>query len=175
MGPRAGLNDVGKRKFLTLQGRELRPVGRPASRQSLYRLRYPGSPRAHVYIEIFLLPPGCPVTFPPELFQLSNSVTIIIIIIILISGTWVPHKMGISWSSVRLLISQRLCSVNVINHRRLIKLNNCNFNTGNDSQHPCPYLTHGQISNTKFAPREVALHVYECESGIIQSKWETRK
>jgi hypothetical protein len=43
MGPRAGLDDVEKRKFLTLPGPELRPLGRPARRQSLYRLRYPGS------------------------------------------------------------------------------------------------------------------------------------
>jgi hypothetical protein len=41
--PRAGLDNVEKRKFLTLQGLELRPLGRPARRQSLYGLRYPGS------------------------------------------------------------------------------------------------------------------------------------
>jgi hypothetical protein len=41
--PRAGLDDEKKRKFLTLLGLELRPVGRPARSQSLYRLRYPGS------------------------------------------------------------------------------------------------------------------------------------
>jgi hypothetical protein len=41
--PRAGLDDVKKRKFLTLQGLELRPLGRPARSQSLYRLRYPGT------------------------------------------------------------------------------------------------------------------------------------
>jgi hypothetical protein len=42
VGPRAGLDDVEKRKFLTLPGLELRPLGRPARSQSLYRLRYPG-------------------------------------------------------------------------------------------------------------------------------------
>jgi hypothetical protein len=42
-GPRAGLNDVEKRKFLTLPWHELRSLGHPASIQSLYRLRYPGS------------------------------------------------------------------------------------------------------------------------------------
>jgi hypothetical protein len=41
--PRAGLDDVDKRKFLTLAGLELRPFGRPARSQSLYRLRYHGS------------------------------------------------------------------------------------------------------------------------------------
>jgi hypothetical protein len=41
--PRAGEDDVKKRKFLTLPGLELRPLGRPARSQSLYRLRYPGS------------------------------------------------------------------------------------------------------------------------------------
>jgi hypothetical protein len=40
---RAGLDDLEKRKFLTLPGLELRPLGRPARTQSLYRLRYPGS------------------------------------------------------------------------------------------------------------------------------------
>jgi hypothetical protein len=40
--PRAGLADVEKRKFLTLPGLELRPLGCSARSQSLYRLRYPG-------------------------------------------------------------------------------------------------------------------------------------
>jgi hypothetical protein len=39
--PRAGLDDVDKRTFLTIPGLELRPLGRPAHSQSLYRLRYP--------------------------------------------------------------------------------------------------------------------------------------
>jgi hypothetical protein len=43
VGPRAGLDDVEKRKFLILPGLELRPVGRPARSQSLYQLRYPTS------------------------------------------------------------------------------------------------------------------------------------
>jgi hypothetical protein len=43
VGPRAGLDDVEKRKFLTLPGLELRLFGRPARSQSLYRLSYPGS------------------------------------------------------------------------------------------------------------------------------------
>jgi hypothetical protein len=38
--PKAGLGDVGKRKFLTLPGLELRPLGRPARSQSLYGLYY---------------------------------------------------------------------------------------------------------------------------------------
>jgi hypothetical protein len=42
MDPRAGLDDVEKRKFLTLPGLELRHLGRPARSQSLYRLRYSG-------------------------------------------------------------------------------------------------------------------------------------
>jgi hypothetical protein len=41
--PRVGLDDVEKRKFLTLPGLELWPLSRPARSQSLYRLRYPGS------------------------------------------------------------------------------------------------------------------------------------
>jgi hypothetical protein len=39
--PRAGLDDLEKRKFLTLPELEVRPLGRPARSQSLYRLRYP--------------------------------------------------------------------------------------------------------------------------------------
>jgi hypothetical protein len=37
--PRAGLDDVEKKKFLTLAGLELRALGRLARRQSLYQLR----------------------------------------------------------------------------------------------------------------------------------------
>jgi hypothetical protein len=40
--PRAGLDDVEKRKFLTLPVLELRPLRRPARSESLYRLIYPG-------------------------------------------------------------------------------------------------------------------------------------
>jgi hypothetical protein len=43
VNPRVGLDDGEKRKFLTLPGLELRPLGPPARSQSLYRLRYPGS------------------------------------------------------------------------------------------------------------------------------------
>jgi hypothetical protein len=39
----AGLDDLESRKFLTLPGLELWPLGRPARSQSLYQLRYPGS------------------------------------------------------------------------------------------------------------------------------------
>jgi hypothetical protein len=42
--PSAGLVDLEKRKFLTLLGLELRPLGPPAHSQSLYRLPYPSSP-----------------------------------------------------------------------------------------------------------------------------------
>jgi hypothetical protein len=38
-GPRAGLDDLEKRKVLTLPGLELQPLGRPARSQSLYRPR----------------------------------------------------------------------------------------------------------------------------------------
>jgi hypothetical protein len=43
VGSRTGMDDLKKRKFLNLPGLELRPFGRPARSQSLYRLRYPGS------------------------------------------------------------------------------------------------------------------------------------
>jgi hypothetical protein len=41
--PRSGLDDLDKRKFLTVPGLEINPLGRPARSQSLYELRYPGS------------------------------------------------------------------------------------------------------------------------------------
>jgi hypothetical protein len=40
---RAGLDDVQRRKTLTLSGLELRPLCRPARSQSLYRPRSSGS------------------------------------------------------------------------------------------------------------------------------------
>jgi hypothetical protein len=43
MGPRAGLDELEKRKFLTLPGLELRPLGHPTRSQSLYQLLYLGS------------------------------------------------------------------------------------------------------------------------------------
>jgi hypothetical protein len=43
VSPRASLDDVEKRKFSTLLGLELQPLGCPACTQSLNRLRYPGS------------------------------------------------------------------------------------------------------------------------------------
>jgi hypothetical protein len=43
MDPKAGVDDLEKRIFLTLPGLEVRPLSRPGRSQSLYRLRYPGS------------------------------------------------------------------------------------------------------------------------------------
>jgi hypothetical protein len=43
VGPRTGLDDMEKRKFLILLGLELWPLGRPACNQSLYQLLYSGS------------------------------------------------------------------------------------------------------------------------------------
>jgi hypothetical protein len=40
--PRARLDDVERRKFFPLSEQELRPLGRPARNQLLYRLSYPG-------------------------------------------------------------------------------------------------------------------------------------
>jgi hypothetical protein len=43
LDPRASVDGVKKRKFLTVPWLELQPLGRPARSQSLYQLRYPGS------------------------------------------------------------------------------------------------------------------------------------
>jgi hypothetical protein len=55
MCPRAGLDNVEKGEFCTLPGLELRPLGRAARSQSLYRLRYAGSPTNHEYFYYYLL------------------------------------------------------------------------------------------------------------------------
>jgi hypothetical protein len=55
VSPRAGLNDVGKRKFLTLPGLVLRPLGRPARGESLHQLSYPGSHLIHIYTFLLFL------------------------------------------------------------------------------------------------------------------------
>jgi hypothetical protein len=55
VGPRARMDGVENRKFLTLPGLELRQLGRPARSQSLYRLRYPGSSRNIIFVLILML------------------------------------------------------------------------------------------------------------------------
>jgi hypothetical protein len=60
VGHRNGLDDVRKRKFLTLPGLELQPLALPALRQSLHRLCYPVSlrfPTKNLYA--FLICPIC--------------------------------------------------------------------------------------------------------------------
>jgi hypothetical protein len=54
VGPRYGLDEMEKRKFLTLPGLELRPLGRLAHSQSLYRLRYRASYRNRI---LLIIPP----------------------------------------------------------------------------------------------------------------------
>jgi hypothetical protein len=49
VGPRTGLDDVERRKFLPLPGLELRPRGSPSSSQSLYRLSYSGPTVGSLY------------------------------------------------------------------------------------------------------------------------------
>jgi hypothetical protein len=44
VGSRAGMDDVERRKILTLSGLEVQYLGQPAHSQSLYQLHYPGSP-----------------------------------------------------------------------------------------------------------------------------------
>jgi hypothetical protein len=45
VGPGTGMDDVERSKIVPLPGLEIRPLGRPALNQSLYRLCYPGSIR----------------------------------------------------------------------------------------------------------------------------------
>jgi hypothetical protein len=67
--PRAGLDDVEKRKFLTLLGLELRPLGRPARSQSLYRLHY--FVLTHNYKHNMKLRLQIPAPFPTNLFLIA--------------------------------------------------------------------------------------------------------
>jgi hypothetical protein len=55
VGPRAGLGDMEKRKFLTVPGLEPRLLVCPVRSQSLYRLRYPGSIIITVIMIIIIL------------------------------------------------------------------------------------------------------------------------
>jgi hypothetical protein len=57
VGPRAGLNEMEKRKFLTLPGLKTRPLGRPSRSQLLYRLCYPASKETEIF-KIFCLSIG---------------------------------------------------------------------------------------------------------------------
>jgi hypothetical protein len=54
--PRGGLDSMEKWNFFTLPGFELRPLGRPARSQSLYRLRYPVSIVISIIIICFFPP-----------------------------------------------------------------------------------------------------------------------
>jgi hypothetical protein len=51
VSPRTGVDDVERRKILLLPGLNLRTLGRPASSQSLYRLRYPGSRQRNLILK----------------------------------------------------------------------------------------------------------------------------
>jgi hypothetical protein len=55
VGPTAGLDDVENIKFFDLPGLELRPLGRPARSQSLYRLSYPAPYKHGLLILSWLL------------------------------------------------------------------------------------------------------------------------
>jgi hypothetical protein len=57
VGPRAGLDDMEKWKFLPPPWLELQPFGRPAHSQSLYRLHYPCFIYpSNIHFNIILLP-----------------------------------------------------------------------------------------------------------------------
>jgi hypothetical protein len=51
--PRADLGDLENRKFVTLPGLELRPLGRPARIQSLYRQHYPGYKEIGIHVGVW--------------------------------------------------------------------------------------------------------------------------
>jgi hypothetical protein len=67
--PRAGLDDIEKRKFLTLMGLELLTLSRLARSQSLYRLHYPGSLEL-VILQINIITVICVITEFPKVVWL---------------------------------------------------------------------------------------------------------
>jgi hypothetical protein len=52
VGPRAYMDEVNKRKFLTLPGLEILPLRRPTCGQSLYRLRYPNKETCFIKLQL---------------------------------------------------------------------------------------------------------------------------
>jgi hypothetical protein len=89
VNPRAGVDYLEKRKFLSLPGLELRPLSHRARRESLYRLRYPGSylyrDMSYVFFVAFLSPSGILPQlwhnrFLPDPFQFISHVTILLYI-----------------------------------------------------------------------------------------------
>jgi hypothetical protein len=64
-----------QRKFMTLPGLELRPLGRPARSQSLYRLRYPGSypelVQPHIPLRSILIFCHLCLRLPSDVFRLN--------------------------------------------------------------------------------------------------------
>jgi hypothetical protein len=73
MGPRTGLDDVARKKFLPLPGLELWPLGHPAPIKYLHRLPYPGSP-TKTLISWFVGPTYCLVYFFESNFAFHAAV-----------------------------------------------------------------------------------------------------
>jgi hypothetical protein len=78
VNPRAGLDDVGKRKFLTLPGLELRLLGRPACSKSL--LKFSVSNKIKKYSLQYLYHCFCKINFNiifPSTSRLKNGPSLI--------------------------------------------------------------------------------------------------
>jgi hypothetical protein len=74
VGPRAGLDDVERRTFLTLSELQLRPLDRPARSQSLYRLHLHLVPTVkndcnYTFIKRLRLTEGCNANYLPLPFM----------------------------------------------------------------------------------------------------------
>jgi hypothetical protein len=72
VGPRTGLNDVEKRKFLNVVRLELWPLGRLARSQSLYRLYYLGS-LFHIVLRLGMYVALHPISLQAFKTWLSNT------------------------------------------------------------------------------------------------------
>jgi hypothetical protein len=90
--PRGGLDDVEKRIFLTLQGLELQPLGRPARSQSLYWLRYPGSRQV---IKVWLWNSKTLLYFMVITFPLSSNFFFSLVSIIIVRSKLIKLPCGL--------------------------------------------------------------------------------
>jgi hypothetical protein len=93
--PRAGVDGFEKRKLLPPPGLELRPLGRPARSQLLYRLLYPGSSCIYILsnekfclVSAYKKLDSCIIVFSLPFISTDSSVVLVYIFVLLYSCIW---------------------------------------------------------------------------------------
>jgi hypothetical protein len=93
--PGAGIDEGEKRKFVTLKGLELRPLGRPAGSQSLYRPQYPCPIKYNGFVlnisRFLCKPPYC-------VNYISDNSYTYPLCYILQNSFWCPSRREKTWS-----------------------------------------------------------------------------